>query len=102
MIRWAILIAWPLLAISFLRESFETMRSAALAFFAVVFLLAVFDLSFQWEVCEQACHSIKHSHYFEVDEFMQLKKILRALRWEHLAMLFEIPIFNSWKLKQGF
>ena len=52
---------------------------------------ALLELPARWEASHQVYQSLKQSGFFEVDELILLRRLLRALRFEHLSGIFSIP-----------
>jgi hypothetical protein len=85
--------AWIFLILSFCRESWIVLRWWAAGIFVTGFVAAVLELPVLWEVCRETKNFLWQSHYFEVDEQIQLKKLLNRLRWSRLGVIWVAPLF---------
>ncbi len=74
----------------------------ALGAFFVLFLAALFELPLEWETSQRAYGLLKESGYFEIDELVQMRRILKGLRFEKLALIFKAPFDLAGILIHGF
>lgn len=74
----------------------------ALAVFSGLFLGALFELPLEWETSRRAYGLLKESGYFEIGELVQMRRILRGLRFEKLALIFKAPFDLAGILIHGF
>ncbi|MDD5218546.1 MAG: zinc metallopeptidase [Candidatus Omnitrophica bacterium] len=83
---------WILLAASFAGPGWGSLRPVSVWGFGLVFFAAFFDIVSEWELSNRAKASLKKFQYFEVDEWIRLKKILKCMRWSRFAQIFEVPL----------
>jgi Zn-dependent membrane protease YugP len=60
-------------------------------FFTLAFLAAICFVPREWENAEKAYELLKKTDFFEVDELMKIRNILRGLRLESMALILKGP-----------
>jgi len=91
LLQSVIFIAWGSFLLGLTGETFEFFKWAGSFLFILLFVLALLRLPREWEVSEKALFYLRQSQWFELDEFIRLKRILRALRLSLVSQIFRVP-----------
>jgi Zn-dependent membrane protease YugP len=96
-----IALAWILLLLSSIFPWAGGGAPIAFAIFLGVFLFSLLDLPIRWEATRQAFDFLKQSRYFDIDELVEIKNLLRGMRLEDCAQIFKTPLgfFKKWLTK---
>ncbi len=91
LLHGVIFIAWGSFLLGLTGERFEFFKWTGSFLFILLFVLALLRLPREWEVSEKALFYLRQSQWFELDEFIRLKRILRALRLTLVSQIFRVP-----------
>ncbi len=86
-----IFIAWGTFLLGLTGKPFEFFKWTGSILFILLFVLALLRLPREWEVSEKAFFYLRQSQWFDLDEFIRLKRILRALRLSLVSQIFRGP-----------
>ena len=90
-VRFTVLAGWVLFTLGIFFTGFRFLVNLGLGCFSVVMVLVIFDMPFELEVEERTSLLLKNSGHFQLNEWIHLKKLNRAIALWGLAAVVRAP-----------